>query len=75
MGCSSVLRWCDKVTNTIIDVNKATYLLWKKDEPSADPLKECTVVDFKLTPPHFTFFKSDCNAGYLTLAEDRRPFL
>jgi hypothetical protein len=67
MGCPSVLRWCDRITNPIFD---SADLPWKTGEPSTDPLKECTVVDYQLKPPHFTFSKSSCIANYLALYED-----
>jgi hypothetical protein len=70
MGCPSKLRWCDKTTDPIIDILKDEHLSWKKGEPSTDPLKECTAIDFQLKPPYFTFFKTHCNAKYLALFED-----
>jgi hypothetical protein len=73
IGCPSVLRWCDKVNDPIIDLEKAVYLNWKKGEPSSDPLKECTIVEYQPKPPYFTFSKSDCNAKFLSIAEDLPP--
>jgi hypothetical protein len=70
MGCPSMLRWCDKITDPIIDVKNEVHLDWKTGEPSKDPLKECTIVDFQLKPPHFTFSKSSCTAKYLAIFED-----
>jgi hypothetical protein len=70
MGCPSMLRWCDKITDQIIDVQKDVHLNWKKGEPSSDPLKECTIFDFKQEPPHFTFSKSSCTAKYLAIYEE-----
>ena len=72
IGCPSVIRWCDKITNPVVDV-KSSYLNWKKGEPSPDPLKECTVVDFQYTKPHLRFSRSECSAAYLSIAEDVDP--
>jgi hypothetical protein len=70
MGCPSVLRWCDKLTDPIIDLEKDKHLMWAKGEPSTDPLKECTVVEYQPYKPHFVFSKSDCNALYPSISED-----
>jgi hypothetical protein len=67
MGCPSVLRWCDRITDPVFD---SADLPWKAGEPSTDPLKECTVLDYQLKPPHFTFSKSYCTATYLAMYED-----
>ena len=70
MGCPSVLRWCDKLTDPIIDLKKDVHLTWAEGEPSTDPLKECTVVEYKTVKPHFIFSKSDCNAKFPSIAEN-----
>jgi hypothetical protein len=70
MGCPSMVRWCDKVNDPIINLEKDVYLNWKKGEPFSDPLKECTMVEYQPKPPYFTFSKSDCNAKFLAFAED-----
>jgi hypothetical protein len=71
MGCPSVLRWCDKLTDPIIDLEKDVHLNWKKGEPSSDPLKECTIVEYQPDkPPHFIFSKSDCNAKFPSISEN-----
>jgi hypothetical protein len=68
-----MVRWCDKVTDPIIDREKDVHLNWKKGEPSSDPLKECTAVEYQPKPPHFTFSKSDCNARLPSISEDIPP--
>jgi hypothetical protein len=66
IGCPSVLRWCDRSTDPLVN---GTHLPWKKGEPTTDPLKECTVVDYQQKAPQFTLSKSSCTATYLAIYE------
>jgi predicted alpha/beta hydrolase family esterase len=67
MGCPSMLRWCDKITDPVVD---GAHLVWDKNEPDMNLLKECTIVDYQLKPPHFKFSKMSCNAKHMAIFED-----
>jgi len=68
IGCPSVIRWCNMADEPLMENHPK--IVWKKGEPSTDPLKECVVVDFQIAPqPSLTFFKADCNKEFLNLAE------
>jgi len=60
IGCPSVHRWCNLGDNPLMEQHER--IVWKKGEPSSDPLKECVAVDFQHDPPYMTFVKVDCNS-------------
>lgn len=71
IGCPSDLKWCDMANTPKVDM-KSSYMTWKEGQPTTDPLKECTTVEYKPVKPYFTFSRSDCNkADFLNLFESK----
>jgi len=66
LNCPKVTRWCNGADNPFVE----NTLPWKKGEPTADPEKECVVVDFVREPPYFeNFSKVNCWLGFRLLSE------
>jgi hypothetical protein len=67
LGCPRLLRWCDKITNPIVD---GAHLVWDEYEPDMNPSKECTIVEYRLRAPYFKLVKISCNAKHTAIYED-----
>jgi hypothetical protein len=71
IGCPSDFHWCDMVNTPQVNVD-SSYMTWKPDQLTTDPLKECTTVEYKPVEPYFIFSRTDCNKPeYLNLFETK----
>jgi len=72
IGCQTMHRWCNAADNPLLQLSY--NFVWKKGEPSVEPMKECVAVEFQREYPFFSFFKVECTEILGIFTEEKSVF-